>query len=95
MRKNVLLAVLAGTISAIAGAAPSGRANAITLAIPASVLNAVATIEQSEQVRWCGWRGCGYGYRGPRPYPLRYYGPWPYYGYYPAYGYYPIYRSWW
>jgi hypothetical protein len=61
MRKNASLAVLAGTISAIAGAAPSGRADAMTLAMPAGVLNAEATIEQPAQVRWCGWRGCGLG----------------------------------
>jgi hypothetical protein len=104
MRKYALLAALAGAIFAMAFGLPN-RADAMTFSTPAGVLSAAETIDvaqPTEQVRWCGWRGCwgGYGYWRPRPYYYGYYRPWPYYGYYSSYyAPYPYYgwgfRRWW
>jgi hypothetical protein len=54
----------------------SGPILALTSGTTVSLLRIAATTGH-----WCGWRGCGYGYYGPRPYPYTFYRPSPYYGY--------------
>ena len=91
MRKYALLAASASAIFAMGFGLPN-RAGAMTFTIPAGVLSAAETVDiaEPEQVRWCGWRGCGGGYWGPRPYYYGYNHPRPYYGYY-----YPGYSPYW
>jgi hypothetical protein len=67
------------------------HADAMTFSMPAGALAAADTAggAQTEQVRWCNWRGCWGGYYW-RPRVYGYYGvyrPRPYWGW--------GYRRWW
>jgi hypothetical protein len=58
MRQYLMMTAIVGAIFAASAALPN-RADAMTIAAPAGMTNAVADVGQAEQVRWvCGWRGC-------------------------------------
>lgn len=77
MRKYLVMTAIAGAIFSASATMPNS-ADAMAISTPAGMANAVADVDQVEQVRWvCGPFRCWW-----RP------------NYYPYYGFYRPYRPW-